>query len=165
MRKATDVFKKLDMVGGPLQSDGTRCWPFLGEPNNKGLAYVQYKGKKELVHRVVYRLVHGPDSLPDGVVVRHTCDNGRAPVMCGNPNHLVKGSHQDNMNDMKERDRHGVPAHVVRAIRRLARTPRADGTANTHAAIAELYGLARQTVTDIINGETHGHVEDQDPDQ
>ena len=34
-------------------------------------------------------------------VVRHTCDNRK----CVNPEHLVIGTHQDNMDDMKKRNR------------------------------------------------------------
>lgn len=148
MKKATDVFKKLDMSGGP-----STCWLFQGELNSKGLPYVQYKGKKLLAYRMTYELTHGP--VPNGHVVRHSCDT---PACC-NPHHLTTGTQQDNMNDMKERDRHGAPAHVVRAIRKLWEN------GDTHVAIAEKYGLARQTVTDIINKTTHKHVKDGEDDQ
>ncbi len=42
-------------------------------------------------------------ALKKGIVVRHTCD---VPE-CINPDHLIPGTHQDNMNDMKQRGRQG----------------------------------------------------------
>lgn len=149
--KPHDVFKLIDMCGG----DRNKCWPFKGELNDKGLPYYQVAGKKHVVYRLVYILVR--DDIPDGAVLRHQCDNGADPErkrgwVCCNPWHLEPGTHEENMQDMRERDRHGVPAHVVRAIRKLGEQGR------THEQIAELYGISRQAVGDIINGVTHGHV-------
>lgn len=63
---------------------------------------VQYDGKTVLRHRLAYVQHHGL-TLEDinGKVVRHTCDNPR----CYNHEHLLLGSHSDNMKDMWERGR------------------------------------------------------------
>ena len=148
-----DVFKVIDMKSG----DRNQCWPFKGELNDKGLPYFQAAGKKSVVYRLVYELVHG--IIPDGHVVRHKCDNGADPNrvrgwVCCNPYHLETGTHQENMQDMRDRDRHGLSAHVVRNVRKLI----ADG--RKQEDIAELYGISRQTVSDIARGVTHGHVTD-----
>ncbi len=154
-----DVFKLIDMCGG----DREKCWPFKGELNDKGLPYFQAGGKKHLVYRLVYQLVCGELSSDD--IARHKCDNGADPKrvrgwVCCNPYHIEPGSHQENMQDMRDRDRHGVSAHVVRNIRKLA----ADG--RTQEQIAELYGVSRQTVSDIVRGVTHDHVmDDEQPRQ
>jgi DNA-binding NarL/FixJ family response regulator len=54
---------------------------------------------------------------------------------------------------MMERDRHGLPATVVRSIRRLLSEGR------SHSDIAELYGLSRETITAINNNRSHKTVE------
>jgi hypothetical protein len=145
--KAKDVFRSIDMTGGR-----NACWPFKGKTNSKGRPYFTISGKKHLAYRLAYELVHGEGSLKD-YIARHTCDN----EICCNPYHIVKGDHQQNMDDMKERERHGLPHHTVRAIRKLAN----DG--RTHTAIAELYGIVRSTVTEIVSGVHYSHVkEDED---
>lgn len=58
-----------------------------------------YLGKTMGAHRALYMASNG--AIPDGLVVRHTCDDRR----CINPDHLVIGTHGDNMNDMKVRNR------------------------------------------------------------
>lgn len=59
-------------------------------------------GKLELLHRVVYCEHHNIQlHYIKGYSVRHTCDNPR----CINPEHLLLGSHADNMRDRKERGR------------------------------------------------------------
>jgi hypothetical protein len=151
---ATDVFKKIDMKGG----DSSACWPYKGGHSDKGIPYFDYGGRKYVAYRLVFELFHGP--LAKGEVPRHTCDNGApnylaglVPGVCCNPHHLVRGTHADNMRDMKERERHGLPHHTIRAIKKLI------GQGRQHALIADLYGVSRETVTAIANGRSYSHVE------
>lgn len=64
-----------------------------------GYVRIKYKGKQERLHRVLYELKFG--KIPKGMLIRHKCDNRN----CCNIEHLEIGTHQDNMNDMKERGR------------------------------------------------------------
>jgi hypothetical protein len=153
------VFEHIDMTAGEDE-----CWPWTlsvgglsakmrsGERSAAGKArpYFQVQGKRWLVTRLVYTLVHGVE-LDSDTVIRHTCDNS----ICCNPKHLVPGSHEENMRDMVERDQHGLPSHAVRNIRRLL----AKGEM-THEQIAELYGTSRSTVTKISNNVVHTHEKD-----
>ena len=143
--RPVDVFKYINMKGGP-----DACWPFTGKVNNKGRPYFAVGGKKYLAYRLVYELVRGEGTLSDALA-RHTCDN----EICCNPRHIVRGDHQQNMNDMKERERHGLPHHTVRAIRKLGNAKR------SHQEIADLFGIGRSTVTEIINRVNYAHVEDE----
>lgn len=147
--KPTDVFKWIDMSGGP-----DACWPFKGKVNNRGRPYFACGGKKHLVYRFVYELVKGEGTL-EGQIARHTCDN----EICCNPAHIVPGDHQQNMNDMKERERHGLPHHTVRAIRKLA------GMDLSHQSIADRFGIGRSTVSEIVSGVHYSHVKDEDDGQ
>ena len=54
----------------------------------------------DTIARHYYRHYNG--EIPDGLVVRHTCDN----TQCINPNHLLLGTHADNVRDKMERGRH-----------------------------------------------------------
>ena len=70
--------------------------------SNGGYGNTTFNGRKIPLHRKVYCVANGvpPESI-SGLVVRHKCDNPR----CINPDHLIVGTHQDNMNDMADRGR------------------------------------------------------------
>lgn len=67
-----------------------------------GYAGISVDGRRVGLHRKVYCDANSM-SLQDiaGMVIRHTCDNPR----CINPNHLLLGTHWDNMNDRRIRER------------------------------------------------------------
>lgn len=142
--KLEDVFKSINMHGG----DPSVCWEWTGELQDDR-PYFQHKGRKRLAYAIVYELVRGTDPLPKGQLYRHRCDN---PACC-NPSHLEPGSHQQNMDDMRERGRAGLSHHVVRGIKNLLAVGRG------HQEIADLYGIARETVTSYATGHRKGEVE------
>ena len=58
------------------------------------------------------------------------------------------------MDDMKQRQRHGLTHHAVRAIRRLL------ATGHTQQEIADNFGVSRETVSAIANDRLYQHVKD-----
>lgn len=148
------VFQHVNMLTGPIYKDPetgeeSRCWPFTLQSNNEGRPYISIDGKKYIAYRLVWELVNGE---PLGKrLFRHKCDNS----ICCNPKHGIAGTHQENMNDMKERERHGLPHVTVKAIRNLLKLG-----VLTHAQIAANFGIARSTVTEINNNTNYGHVKD-----
>ena len=150
-KKLEDVFAQYDTHGG----DPNVCWEWMGDWHGKNpRPRFRYGKSSRVAYRVVFELVYGP--LKPGEVVRHTCDCGGHPIGCGNPHHMIRGSHQDNMDDMKERNRHGLSAYVVRAIRKLYE----EG--QSASAIAALYGIGESTVRDIVTKRTHAHIEESE---
>lgn len=143
----TDVFKHINMNGG----DVTRCWEWTASVPSNGRPQFQVDGRRILAYRLVYSLYTG-EELDRSVVIRHKCDN----PLCCNPHHLETGSHQDNMDDMKQRERHGLPHHVVRAVRRL----RADGVPQKD--VAKRFGVSRETISGIDTGRYYSHVVNED---
>ena len=83
----------------------TDCIEATQKPGPNGYVYLTVAGAKVYAHRHAYTKAKGP--IPEGLVVRHTCDNRR----CINPNHLIVGTNKDNTGDMMERGRHR-PGHV-----------------------------------------------------
>ena len=150
-RNKTDVFQFINMRIKDGKPDQDACWywkedaPVSGRDNRPTFTF---GGRRYLAYRVVYEL-HTGEKLEQDEVVRHKCDNKQ----CCNPFHLEKGSHQENMNDMKERERHGLTHHAVRGIKRLLAEAKLS-----HAQIAENYGVSRQTITAINNGTVYSHV-------
>jgi hypothetical protein len=153
--KPTDVFRYIDMQTGPewknpQTGEVSRCWPWKGALNDQGRPFFSLNGKKVIAYRLTYELATG-DTLGDRMW-RHHCDN---PACC-NPSHGVPGTNVDNMDDMKQRGRHGLPHHAVRYIKKLIRQGVHDAT------IAELYGTGVSTIKDIRLGVTYGHVKEEE---
>ena len=112
-------------------------------------------------HRVSYKLYHG-EFPPEGLVVRHSCDNPK----CVNPLHLDYGTKKDNAQDAVARgrlailDRAGesngnakLNADKVREIRRLWGKP----GINT-VTLAKQFGVTHDTISLIVNGKTWRNV-------
>jgi hypothetical protein len=69
---------------------------------------------------------------------------------------MEKGGHQQNMDDMKERQRHGMPHHTVKHIKKmiLQKIP--------YSTIAERFGASKSLISEIANGRAYAHVHLQD---
>jgi len=79
------------------------CWLWIGSIRNRDSrrqrGYLKVGGRKILAHRLSWEIHYG--EIPTGLDVLHTCDNG----LCVNSQHLFIGTHQDNMEDMKNKGR------------------------------------------------------------
>lgn len=97
----------LYISGGNIEGyiSESNCWICDSHaPNANGRYYsitrrVDGKRKRISLHR--YTFENYVSEIPEGLVVRHKCDN----VFCINPDHLELGTYQDNSNDMKNRNR------------------------------------------------------------
>lgn len=139
-----DVFKHIEMSG----PDDCWCWQGAwGGRARDRRPYFMANRRRTLAYRWVWELVNGP--IPDGQLILHSCDNGGWPIGCCQPKHMRLGSVQDNSNDMMQRERHGLPATAVAAIRRLL--DRGD----TQQVIAERYGVSRETISAIATGRVY----------
>ena len=109
-------------------------------------------------HRLAYEYHHGP--IPDGLVVRHHCDNPPCMLI----EHLTIGTQRDNHDDAVERDRwhptrgdrnnrSTMTIDKVRELRRL------KGEGWTHSQLAENFGISKTSVASIAARERWGWVE------
>ena len=90
--------------------DPGTCWTYTAYCTPDGYGrFTLRNGNKLAAHQIAFVLANG--YLPE--VVRHTCDN---PPCC-NSNHLIPGTHDDNMRDMVIRGRSASRSLVIgRAI-------------------------------------------------
>jgi hypothetical protein len=134
----------------------TPCIEWQGYKLKRGYGRRWYKGKPRLAHRVAYSVAHNIpiDDVPP--LLRHTCDN----PSCINPEHLIPGSYQDNMDDRAKRGRTAVGSRASGA--KLTETDvlqiRKDYPGVDKHALAERYGVHWRTVGDIINYRYWKHI-------
>lgn len=135
-----------------------QCWLWRGSSGKGIRGYGQLSTGNDLnchVHRAVFSILFG--QVPDGIFVRHKCDN---PPCC-NPFHLEPGTPKDNMQDKIQRGRANwalgekqgtakLKEHQVLEIRSLS----ASGA--TQRDIAKRYGMGLATINHIIHRKRWG---------
>ena len=111
-----------------------RCIEWTGAVSACGYGVTWHNGKMELAHRVAA-------GLPEGKVVRHTCDN----PLCVNPDHLLVGTHKENTQDIFDRGRWGRPNHKV-PVEAYQEWAELRAAGRTLQEIADQYGVTKQRV-------------------
>jgi hypothetical protein len=132
----------------------TGCWNWTQgcDPDGYGRTTHAYNhGLDQEAHRVSYRVFKGP--IPEGKQVRHQCHNRP----CCNPEHILLGTHQDNIDDGKRDGRvlNGQTklTHAqVKCIRKLLAT-----RTLTQRAIAAQFGVSPSSITFIKQGKHWAH--------
>jgi len=86
-------------------------------------------------------------SIPDGLFVLHSCDD----TLCGNPDHLFLGTHQDNMDDMMKKGRSADQRGERNANAKLTRKQVVEirKARGSQEAIARRFGITQSMVSKI----------------
>jgi len=87
------------MLNSQPKKNDDGCWLWPGMIASTGYGVIKIWGRFYPVHQLSY--FHFKGKIPQGMVVRHTCDV-RA---CWNPKHLIKGTPKQNSQDMAKRGR------------------------------------------------------------
>lgn len=134
------------------------CWVWKLSTNKKGYGTVSWRGRLQLVHRVVYILTFG--ELPnDKPCALHHCDN---PPCC-RPDHLFAGTRPDNIEDMyaKEREyvlkgeeqgRAKLTNPKIKFIRKVC--PRLVSM----SALSRKFDVSVQTISRVVHRENWRHI-------
>jgi hypothetical protein len=93
--------KKLEWI--ETEKGCFECTSHKANRTHKGSGYKSIRIRKNGVlvylHRFIFEEMHGP--IPEGLIIRHKCDNG----FCINPEHMELGTQKDNVHDMLKRGR------------------------------------------------------------
>lgn len=146
-----------DMLAAGVDERGPdECWEWTRLRSPKGYGRLMHDRRAYRAHRVAWVVANGRD-VPDGQVVRHTCDN---PPCC-NPAHLVLGTHVQNMNDRDERDRgpQGERSGHARLTREQVVEIRSRrSTGEILRVLAADYGVGLTTIHAITSGRNWRHL-------
>lgn len=138
----------------PVPESG--CWLWTACTNKDGYGAFRFNDRNNLAHRASYEIQTGP--IPEGAHVLHKCDN----PSCVNPDHLFLGSHQDNMDDMKNKGRsargqsinagHKNPSARLTRADVLAIISRYKSGEAKQVELAYEYGVNPEHISNICRG-------------
>jgi hypothetical protein len=134
------------------------CWFWTRAKDGKGYGALKCLDKIRPAHQIAYILAKGVVQL--GHCVRHSCDS---PACC-NPNHLLTGTHKDNMRDMSERRRVGT-RHGHENIAAKLTAQQVIGIVQDYMAsvpilhIANKYQISASIVRRILQGKAYKTVQ------
>lgn len=87
--------------GTGYTKDSKGCHIWNGSYRSDGYTQLTFRSKNYKAYRLSCEMAHGPAPTPLENNVLHACDN----PSCVNPDHLRWGTHQENMDDRKKRNR------------------------------------------------------------
>ena len=127
------------------------CWEWQGW-RCRGYGQIRESDRRSRAlkaHRVSWALHNG--SIPDGLVVRHRCDNPG----CVNPAHLELGTQADNVRDMVERGRGRGCLGTANGRSKLTFLQVAEIRSSdaTSYALSKVYGVSETQITRIRRGQ------------
>lgn len=133
------------------------CWEWKGTiVGPMGYGQIRYKTKITKAHRLAYEFAHG--QIPSGLCVCHTCNNPK----CVNPSHLFLGTISENNIDRHNKGRTPKGEAAGSAIlteKQVIEIRQKYNPPNiTYETLSVEYGVARNTIAQIIFGATWKHV-------
>lgn len=130
------------------------CHEWTRAKNSRGYGNLSDGKRTRSAHRVAWELANGRP-VPHGLEIRHTCDN-RA---CVNPDHLIIGTHKQNMEDRSIRGRYrGEQSPTAKLTEDDVREIRSRLVGVTVAELARTYGVAQRTMWAVVSGRSWKHV-------
>ena len=149
--------ERLRFYGWTVTEEG--CWEWGGYRFPRGYGRVPMSNTTVGAHVIAYEVWVGP--IPDGLIIRHKCDN----PPCINPEHLEPGTHQDNSDDKIKRQRqnsvtgeaHYAAKLTADSVRKI-RNEWAEGNA-TQFDLAQKYGTTNKNIHLIVQRKTWRHID------
>lgn len=148
-RLAPLTFNEHGCLLWPKQNKNKWVYPYMNFSVNE--CGDRLSPRRVIISRAIYSLKHGP--IDKDMIIRHTCDN----YMCVNVEHLIVGTHQDNVKDKVERGRCAVGTKNGRSklteqnvleIKELVKTN------TTISEIARQFSVDRKVIRDIRDNKT-----------
>lgn len=126
------------------------CWAWSGNCDPDGYARIYWGGRTRKALRLAYQEAHG--AIPEGLVVRHACDN----PPCLNPRHLLVGTVAENNQDKAVRGWwHDSPApKLTSADKRRIRELHGQGFSTVN--LGAMFGVTRQAIAYTLKAQKGG---------
>lgn len=134
------------------------CWIWKGATRSDGHGKIHIKGKQVGVHRIIFEIVNDC-ILSKDILVRHKCDN----PPCWNPEHLQRGTSQDNSNDMKTRGRsphsRGASNNKAKLTSEQVLSIRGEREQGvSYNRLSKKYGVSPSQISGIVNRKFWTHI-------
>jgi len=128
--------------------DNNNCWNCISHaPSSNGRPSVSRNKKVYLIYRYMYEKKYG--EIPKGMVARHICDN----PMCINPDHILLGTHNDNVQDCVSKRRHSFgEKNGHTKLREYQVIEIIKDIEHTRKELAEIYKCKYSNIVDIKLG-------------
>ncbi len=123
------------------------CWEWAGCRFNTGYGCIAVDNKQLGTHRLVWEM-HNGVKIPEGLLVRHSCDNRS----CCNPYHLSIGTVQDNSDDMVSRNRQAQCQEHGRAKITDEEARQIVDSSEPYSVLAKRYGLSKASICRLKTG-------------
>lgn len=135
------------------------CLDWTGVTHKEGYARIWFNRKWQMVTRLILAKKIGRP-IVDGAFAMHTCDR---PI-CINPEHIIEGTHADNMADMRQkgRNRFGERSPFAKLTSEQVtqmRTRHANG--ETFTALGREFGVTGAHVGNIVAKKKWAHLSSQ----
>lgn len=129
------------------------CWNWIGTLSTHGYGQISINRRWRLAPRIAWELYYGES--PGKNHVLHRCDNPR----CVREDHLFLGTHQDNMKDMlqKQRHHHGETHRSHKLTEQDVRDIRASTL--SHAELTKMYPVGQSVISRIRARKAWRHVQ------
>lgn len=137
------------------------CWIWTGAKTAAGYGEIYLDGRMVYAHRLSSEMAEGP--IPEGIFILHKCDRPD----CVKPEHLFRGTHQANMDDMWAKGRGNPGRHPFGDEHPRAKVTddqvveirRRRWAGESRATLAAEFGITPQYVGDLATGRSRSRAD------
>jgi hypothetical protein len=131
------------------------CWICTSHSTNKnGYCKIQINKVQTFVHRHLYQIHR--EKLDKNTILRHICDNPQ----CINPDHLIKGTHKENVQDRVDRKRsaYGISNGRSKLTEEQVKEIKYNSLYKKQKELSLLYNVSSKVIYNIQNNLSWTHL-------
>jgi hypothetical protein len=133
------------------------CWLWTGGLNWDGYGQYAKNGVMHRAHRYIWEITK--NKMIGNKIVMHICDTPN----CVNPDHLVLGTHADNVADKIKKNRQAkgekCPISILTESQVIEIRKKYKYRVCTYKMLADEYGVCKDTIQKAVRKINWGHVE------